>query len=143
MIMTRTQAILKICEHFREITGGQSPWDPAYTFHNHVYQVDDRFLWVDEISNFPSVQCVSRGETITHQGGGVRRVTLAIEVRGFTWDRDVAGRGETLADDIEHAINHFQDPDIDDLRILSIQTDEGLNEPLGVVIIQLVATYQR
>lgn len=141
--MTRNQVIAKICEQFRCIDGRESPWNPTYQFQNHVYEVTDHYRWMDDVTNFPSVQCVGREETVTHLGAGERWTILAIEIRGFTYDTEVTERGETLADDLEHAIDWFQDPDVEDLRITSIQTDEGLNEPWGAVIIQAQAMYKR
>ncbi len=143
--MDRFQAIKKIIDSLRAIDGRTSPWDASYTFNCDLADnAIDREVYVDEINQFPCVMCVASGVTVKHSGGGQRFNIMPFRIRGITWDENVEDAGELLADDIEHVISHVRDrnPEFDEIRIETIQTDEGLNAPLGAVILEGVALYR-
>lgn len=143
--MDRSQALSKIITALRRIDGRTSPWNPSYTFNEAVYdQVYSRDLFLDEINSFPCVMCVAERVTVKHTGGGQRYNILQFRIRGVTWNNQVEDAGELLAEDIEHVFTHIRQdhPMFDEIRLDSIQTDEGLNAPLGAVILEGTALYR-
>ena len=68
-----------------------------------------------------------------------------MDIRGYTYDAEVEESGELLAQDIEHIMQYIkkQRPDIEEIRVLSVETDSGLNAPYGVALFKLEALYQR
>jgi hypothetical protein len=143
--MNRRQSQLKIIDALKRIDGRTSPWNPSYTFnldlHDNVLDHDE---FVDNINSFPCVMLTITDTQIFHIGGGERYVISAFRIRGITWDEQVEDAGELLADDIEHAISKVRQdhPDFEEIRIDTVQTDEGLNAPLGAVIVQGTMVYR-
>ncbi len=124
---------------FEKIDGSTSPWDANYTFSNSVYSVLERFVFVDEITNYPSICIVDRGTRIQHVGGGSRIHITKYEIRGFTFSETVEQSGESLAADIEHVIEHsrrWSDP-LTEYRLLTVRTDGGVLAPEGVCIVEM------
>jgi hypothetical protein len=70
---------------------------------------------------------------------------LTIDLRGYTLDQEVEESGELLAQDIEHIMQWMkkQYPAIEEVRVLSVETDGGLNAPYGVALFKIEALYQR
>jgi hypothetical protein len=143
--MNRLQAINNIVSALSRIDGRTSPWDASYTFATDIHlNVIARDRYIEEIDSFPVVMVTPVQETISHTGGGQRWSTLTVRVRGICWDEDTELAGERLADDIEHVITHIRReyPELEELRLDTIQTDEGLNAPLGAVVVLATAVYQ-
>jgi hypothetical protein len=143
--MNRIQAIAHMVNALRRIDGRTSPWDASYTFATDVHgNVIARDRYIEEIDSFPVVMLVPLQEIISHTGGGQRWSTLTVRIRAICWDEVTELAGERLADDIEHVVSHMRrdHPRLEELRIDTIQTDEGLNAPLGAVVVQLTAVYQ-
>jgi hypothetical protein len=68
-----------------------------------------------------------------------------MEARGYTLDHSVEESGELLAQDMEHIMQWIKRvyPSFEEIRILSVETDTGLNAPYGVALFKLEALYQR
>lgn len=138
------QAQTNIIQLLNRINGTTSPWDASYTFNCAVTgNIYDKELFIDEINAFPCVMVTAERVQVSHIGAGTRYNTLSFQIKGITWDESAADAGEALADDIEHALNYarLEHPEFDEVRIDAIQTDEGINAPLGAVIIQGIAVY--
>lgn len=142
--MDKITALTALAEQITHIDGRTSPWDPSYTFATSVASVHTRDLFVDEINSFPCVMCVAESVKVRHSGAGQRYNIMQFRIRGITWDEAVEDAGEQLADDIDHVISHTREeyPAFDEVRIETIQTDEGLNAPLGAVVIEGIALYR-
>jgi hypothetical protein len=142
--MDKFTALDRIVTALRRVDGHTSPWDSSYTFSTSITAVYDRELYIDEINSFPCVMCVADQVQVRHSGAGERYNIMTFRIRGVTWDDQVEDAGEMLADDIEHVISHIRQnyPEFDECRINTIQTDEGLNAPLGALIIEGVALYR-
>jgi hypothetical protein len=142
--MDRMQAQTNIIQLINRINGTTSPWDASYTFNcTATGNVYDRELFIDQINAFPCVMLTTERVQVSHIGAGIRYNTLSFQIRGITWDEDAGTAGEALADDIEHVIKYARQeyPAFDEVRIDTIQTDEGINAPLGAVILQGIAVY--
>lgn len=143
--MNRREAQLKIIDSLKRIDGRTSPWDASYTFNTDVHgNVLDRDEYIDNINSFPCVMVTFTDTQVRHIGGGERYLVTSFRIRGITWDEDVEDAGELLADDLEHAIDRVRqdNPEFDEVRLDTIQTDEGLNAPLGAVIVQGTLVYR-
>ncbi len=142
--MDKFTALTAISTMISHIDGRTSPWDASYTFSTSVAAVHTRDLYVDEINAFPCVMCVADSVRVQHSGAGQRYNIMSFRIRGITWDEQVEDAGELLADDIDHAVSHARTvyPDLDEVRITTIQTDEGLNAPLGAVVLEGIALYR-
>ena len=94
--------------------------------------------------------CVATGDDDKVSiGAGVRFGTMGVQIRGYVKSENSLDAAEDLADDIEFVINTlsiessnatFQ---IVDARVDSIETDEGLFEPFGVVNIGVTISYEQ
>lgn len=138
------QALTNIMQLINRIDGTTSPWDASYMFKYSVTgNIYDRELYIDQINAFPCVMVVVDRVQVSHIGAGTRYNTLSFQIKGITWDENASAAGEDLADDIEHALKYarLEYPQFDEVRIDTIQTDEGINAPLGAVIIQGIAVY--
>lgn len=125
----------------QKIIRGPSPWDADYSFSNTVYTVYDHFVFSDDVTEYPSIATVHRGERIEHIGGGVRIHTTTYELRGYTRDYEVEQSGESLASDIEHVFDNWRRwSDNIEYKIRSIRTDGGVLAPDGVCIIIVEST---
>jgi hypothetical protein len=143
--MNRLKVLTAIKQSLKRIDGRTSPWDPDYTFSTDVHgTVVTQDLYVEEINSFPILMVTVMQELISHTGGGQRWSALSFRVRGVIWDEDAEQAGEQLADDVEHVISNVrrENTQIEEIRIDTIQTDEGINRPLAAVIIQGTALYQ-
>lgn len=143
--MNRREALLKIIEQLKRIDGRTSPWNPSYTFnadlHGTVLPYDE---FIENINSFPCVMCTFTDTMIRHIGGGERYLVTSFRIRGITLDEQVEDAGELLADDLEHVVSYIrrEHTDFEEARIDTIQTDEGLNAPLGAVIIEGTLVYR-
>jgi hypothetical protein len=125
--MDRYTAINLITDALKQI-------NKADSYNNDVHDsVYDVAMFIEDINSFPtiSVHCIS--EQIMHSLSDERYSVIAIEIRGYTLDEAVEEAGELLASDIERALSNTG---IDDLKIMTVETDGGLASPMGVCIIR-------
>lgn len=143
--MDRYTATNKIMQALLSIDGRSSPLDPHYVFSTSVHSVFDEYRFLDEINEYPTLMVVCEKEEIRHIGGGIRYSLVNYELRGINWSDDTQYAGEQLAEDIEHVLQHSRAwaPEFEELRVLDIETDDGLNAPLGVVIIKFTVLFER
>ena len=96
----------------------------------------------DEVDQFPAVHLNAGAETREYQGGGYKDRFLAITIRCYINEEDAQDALNILMEDIETVLeenaqleyldkqnNSFKTQQI---TIISIDTDEGVLEPLGV-----------
>jgi len=139
------QQILKIINQLKRIDGRTSPWNASYTFnwdlHDNVLPHDE---FIENINSFPCVMFTVDNTVIRHIGGGERYVVISFLIRGITWSDDVEEGGDLLADDIEHALSRIKHsyPEFEEVRLDTVQTDEGLNRPFGATLIRGTLVYR-
>ena len=152
--MDRYTAIQQVVSALKEIDGGISPFNSAYTFKTNLFGgVENHFVFVDEINSFPSVFVTANDERIVHQLSNERLSVLSLDIRGYTYDENVEESGEELAEDIEHVLKHYQqwrdvvsdwpEGTLEDVRLNLIRTDCGLHAPYGVCMFVVVVLYIR
>ena len=114
--------------------------------------VEPRLKFWDEVVEFPAVHLNAGPETREYQGGGFKDRFLSITVRCYVQDEEDATEGlNLLMEDIETVLednsrlaytdaqnNSFNTQQI---TILSINTDEGVLEPLAVGEITIEVRY--
>ena len=101
-----------------------------------------RLLFWDEVDQFPAVHINAGSETREYQGGGYKDRFLSITLRCYVNTEDAADSLDELLEDVETVIEDNSALSYTDKRgvsqktqqitIVSIDTDEGVLEPLGV-----------
>lgn len=134
---TRRSAIVKaIAEKLKEIDGSGGFLSDL----NH--NVSPRLKFWDEVEEFPAVHLNAGSETRSYQGGGYKDRFLSVTVRCYVHDEDAVEALNNLLDDVETVLEDNSSLSYTDrtgtsqstqqITIISIDTDEGVLEPLGV-----------
>lgn len=105
-------------------------------------RVFPRLKFWDEIKEFPSIHVSAGSETRQYQGGGYKDRFLNVTIRVYVNQTDAVLALEKLLEDVETVLEvnsrlSYVDHDrqtqyTQQITILSIDTDEGALEPLGV-----------
>ena len=141
----RANIVNALAEKLKDING-------AGAFLSDVQNNVHPFLkfW-DEVDQFPAVHLNAGAETREYQGGGYKDRFLAITIRCYINEEDAQDALNILMEDIETVLednaqleyldkqnNSFKTQQI---TIISIDTDEGVLEPLGVGEILIEVRY--
>ena len=104
--------------------------------------VSPRLKFWDEVEEFPAVHLNAGSETREYQGGGYKDRFLSITLRCYVQSEDAVEALDELMEDVETVLEdnsrlEYKDrTNIDQytqqITIVSIDTDEGVLEPLGV-----------
>jgi hypothetical protein len=104
--------------------------------------VSPRLKFWDEVEEFPAVHLNAGGETREYQGGGYKDRFLSITLRCYVQDEDSVAALDALLEDVETVIEsnsrlQYKDRNnktlyTQQITVASIDTDEGVLEPLGV-----------
>ena len=104
--------------------------------------VSPRLLFWDEVTDFPSVHINAGQETREYQGGGYKDRFLSVTVRCYVNEDDAQYALNALMEDVETVIEENSNLQYFDkqnnefncqqITVVSINTDEGVLEPLGV-----------
>ena len=134
---TRRRAIVEaLCQKLENING--SP-----PFRTSVSRVERRLKFWDEVNEFPTIHVGAGAETRDYDGGGFRFRFLQLTVRCYVSDdSDVIEALEELLEDVETVIEDSDPLTYYDstgasqstvqTNIITVDTDEGVLEPLGV-----------
>ena len=121
-------------------------------FRSSVASVERRLKFWDEVNEFPTIHVGAGTETREYDGGGFRFRFLTITVRIYVSDdNDVVEALEELLEDVETVIEDSDPLTYYDstgashttvqTTIATVDTDEGVLEPLGVGEITLEIRY--
>jgi hypothetical protein len=109
---------------------------------NLYSNVSPRLKFWDEIVDFPAVHLNAGSESREYQGGGYKDRYLNITVRCYVNEEDAVVALDKLLEDVETVIEEnsrliYTDKQgatqfTHQISIISIDTDEGVLEPLGV-----------
>ena len=143
----RTEIVQFIVTRLKEIDGGVSPYDSAYTFVTNVFDnVFRKIKFLDEVNDFPSLYVSAGTEIRDFQSENLTVATLDVIIRAYVYGEDNSQTlSDDLAQDVEHIIYSLGDnPDkgILDITIDNITTDEGLAIPYGIAEIELSVVYR-
>ena len=114
--------------------------------------VHPRLKFWDEVVEFPAVHLNAGAETRQYQGGGYKDRFLSIVVRCYVSDENDATEAlnmlmediETVLEDnsrLEYSDKQNNTFNVQQITIVSINTDEGVLEPLGVGEITIEVRY--
>jgi len=134
---TRRRAIVEALALKLENINGTPP------FRSAVSTVERRLKFWDEVTEFPTIHIGAGAETREYDGGGFRFRFLRLTVRCYVSDDDdVITALEELLEDVETVLEN-EDPltyydstgtsqSTVQTTIATVDTDEGVLEPLGV-----------
>jgi hypothetical protein len=114
-----------------------------FPYRTNLYgNVLPKLIFWDEVQDFPAVHIAAGAETRQYQGGGYKDRFMTLTIRVYVQEGDAVLALEKLFEDIETVIEDnsalsFTDQDgnaqkVQQLTIVSLDTDEGALEPLGV-----------
>lgn len=98
------------------------------------------YRFLQEINSFPSFYLAFQNERRIHRGAGVRYGLISISLRGYCWS-DSLDDVELYMRSLEIAVQSFKSILVDEARITSAKTDEGIMQPYGVVDLSLELLY--
>ena len=134
---TRRQSIVNaLVEKLKDINGSGN-------FLSNVYgNVSPRLKFWDEVDDFPAIHLNAGSETREYQGGGYKDRFLSVSARIYVREEDAVDALDKLLEDVETVIEDNSRLAYTDkqgntqythqITIISIDTDEGVLEPLGV-----------
>ena len=104
--------------------------------------VSPRLKFWDEVEEFPTVQLNAGSETREYQAGGYKDRFLSITLRCYVQAEDTVEALDELMEDVETVLEENSRLEYFDrtntgqftqqITIVSIETDEGVLEPMGV-----------
>jgi len=104
--------------------------------------VSPRLKFWDEVEEFPAIHLNAGSETREYQGGGYKDRFLTVTVRCYVQHEDAVLALDELLEDVETVLEDnsrltYKDRNNADqytqqITIVSIDTDEGVLEPMGV-----------
>jgi hypothetical protein len=112
-------------------------------FLSNVFEnVSPRLKFWDEVEDFPAIHLNAGSETRDYQGGGYKDRFLSVTIRIYVREEDAVDALDKLLEDVETVIEDNSRLAYTDrqnnvqytqqITILSIDTDEGVLDPLGV-----------
>ena len=109
---------------------------------NLYENVSPRLKFWDEVEEFPAVHLNAGSETREYQAGGYKDRFLSITIRCYVQDEDSVQALDELMEDVETVIEENSRLAYTDrqgntqytqqITVVSVDTDEGVLEPLGV-----------
>ena len=134
---TRRSGIINaLVEKLKEING------TGYFLTDLNENVSPRLKFWDEVEEFPAVHLNAGSETREYQAGGYKDRFMSVTIRCYVQDDDSVQALDELLEDVETMLEDSSRLEYRDLRgeplytkqitIVSIDTDEGVLEPLGV-----------
>ena len=133
---TRRSAILEaMAELFEKIDGGDGYKSDL------TGSIEPRMKFWDEVDSFPCLHMASGTETREYYGGGQKWRFLTVTIRVYVNSEDPITELEELLEDVETVLDDAGQFDygtsegtkqISQLTVISISTDEGALQPLGV-----------
>lgn len=142
MANRRTQIVDALVTLFKDNLNGNSPYTT-----NVFDNVKGRQVFWDEVTDYPTI-CVYAGEeTREYLPGDFKWGFLTINIRIYVDDENSKDRVEEAFDDIEVLLDANNNLVVNntelctDIRILSLEDDEGVLNPLGVGEITLEIRY--
>jgi hypothetical protein len=113
--------------------------------------VSPRLKFWDEVEEFPALHLNAGSETRDYQGGGYKTRFLSITIRCYVQAEDAVEALDDLLEDVETVLEDnsrlaYKDRNnatqyTQQITIVSIDTDEGVLEPLGVGEILIEVRY--
>ena len=142
---TRRRAIVEAISEKLEQINGNAP------FRTSVAKVERRLKFWDEVDEFPSLHISAGGESRIYRSGGYKDRFFSVTVRVYVRAEDPIEELDELLEDIETVIEtnsrlaytdrRGDEQHTQQITIVSVDTDEGVLDPLGVGEILLEVRY--
>lgn len=120
-------------------------------YHTAVAEVSPRLKFWDEVEEFPAIHLNAGSETREYQGGGYKDRFLNITIRCYVNQEDSVDALDELLEDVETVLEEnsrfvYYDRNgleqyTQQITIISIDTDEGVLDPLGVAEVLIEVRY--
>ena len=120
-------------------------------YYQSVAETSPRLKFWDEVEEFPAIHLNAGSETRQYQTGGYKDRFLNVTVRCYVNQEDSVGALDELLEDVETVLEEnskllYHDRNgleqhTHQITILSIDTDEGVLDPLGVGEILIEVRY--
>jgi len=106
--------------------------------------VHRRFLYLEEINDFPTIILFAGDESRKYLGAGQKEGAFLLNIRGYLFtDENSLDDAEDLANEIDSVIRNMSKIDnLIDMRVLTINTDEGILSPYGMCNLLVEVVYQ-
>jgi inorganic pyrophosphatase len=115
----------------------------------HANNVFRTYKYMHDLNDFPAITFIPRQEQRDHFGDQQVHGIIAVQLRCYVYDgdtADIADECERLADQIEAAIDTFAETyrqyEVEEARVVSLRTDDGLMTPYGVADLQVSILYR-
>lgn len=137
----RSKIVNTLVNKFKDINGSS---DYQSNLLGNVY---NKLLFWDEVSDYPSVYLNAGQESREYLPGGFKWAYLLVTLRIYVRNEEPQEELEKIFEDIEKIIDNNGNLEYDtnmfteDIKILSINTDEGLLSPIGVGEVTLQVMY--
>lgn len=118
-----------------------------YTSNCYNTVVAKQVFW-DELTSYPTIAVVNGSEKTEYQPGGFTWKYLNILIKTFHKIDDEGAQLEQMLEDIENILDANNDLEyssgetVEQLSLLSVDTDEGLLYPFSVSEISILVQYQ-
>ena len=116
--------------------------DGRGVYHQSIAETSPRLKFWDEVEEFPAVHINAGREAREYLTGGIKNRFLTITLRCYVNEEDAVNALDALLEDVETVLEDnssmtYTDKlgvsqGIQQITILSIDTDEGVLEPMGV-----------
>tara|TARA_B100000427_G_scaffold212000_1_gene176827 strand:- start:2885 stop:3337 length:453 start_codon:yes stop_codon:yes gene_type:complete len=120
-------------------------------YHQAVAETSPRLKFWDEVEEFPAIHLNAGSETREYQAGGYKDRFLNLTVRCYVNQEDAVEALDELLEDVETVLEensrlkYYDRNGLEQftrqITIISIDTDEGVLEPLGVGEILIEVRY--
>lgn len=120
-------------------------------YYQAVAETSPRLKFWDEIEEFPAIHLNAGSESRQYQTGGYKDRFLNVTVRCYVKEEDAVTALDELLEDVETVIEensklvyydrNGQEQYAQQITVISIDTDEGALEPLGVGEILIEVRY--
>lgn len=115
----------------------------------HANNVFRTYKYMHDLNDFPAITFIPRQEQRDHFGDQQVHGIIAVQLRCYVFDgdtSDIADECERLADQIESAVDSFAETyrqhEVEEARVVSLRTDDGLMTPYGVADLQVSILYR-
>jgi hypothetical protein len=141
MATARSKIVNKLVTLIKEVDGTGTWVSDLYS------NVENRLKFWDEVDDYPAVFLNAGPEAREYQPGGFKWAYLSVTCRIYVQDEEPEARLEEIFEDIEKIVDdngsmeYETGNSIEDMKLLSINTDEGLLNPIGVGEITLQIMY--
>ena len=107
------------------------------------------FVYLHEINDFPFIAFLPQEEIRNHRGAGRKIAVISIFIRAYVYNGDdPQTEAETIGFSIEQAIETFAPSatarsfKVEEARVISFRTDEGLFKPYGFADLDIEIFYE-